>query len=119
MERMSTNTEVHALLIAARETISDPARWCQGDAAQDENGNTVFPWGPTAIRVCAATAVFRLHDIHAGEAAKALDTVAQSMGFERGAHGKRPAANLNDTADHLTVLKMFDAAIAATAGGGE
>ena len=52
------------ILEKAKELISVEERWCKGDAAQDENGNTISPVASGACKWCPTGAIEKVtHDL--------------------------------------------------------
>ena len=99
-------------LRAARDLISDPARWTQRTEARNRYGQPVRPDSPDAVCWCAGGARVKIVPLRSrSEVRRALNHAAWSMGFGS------PAV-LNDTTDHSTVLAMFDLAIEKTGVAG-
>lgn len=101
-------------LILARARIEDPARWVQGGPG--------LVHGPKCCAVTACGIIDRMPLDPLGAlgdrlnaAVDALDAAAIQLGHtdvvKNNGYSLRPAAHLNDTTDHATVLKMFDLAI--------
>lgn len=96
-------------LRAARQLISDPAKWTQGDFARDSLGLCADPHGYKAVCFCARGAIQKITKEDDGPAEKALvDTcsVLHDMYVEE----------FNDTHTHAEILALFDAAIAELEG---
>jgi len=96
-------------LKAARQLISDPAKWTQGEYARDADGNGVRAWSEDATCFCAYGAIQRF-------------TEAEDSGvdfFLKKACADKfqlDVVTLNDTHTHAEVLALFDAAIAELEG---
>jgi hypothetical protein len=113
-----SNSEVHALLVQARETISDPARWCQGSLAQDHNGRPVNPiFDPDeAVRWCAKGALLKHRPAYDALACEALDKLSDAARSMRTSSTRlQPVVHVNDKRGHVAVIEMYNRAIAATA----
>ena len=83
----------------ARDLISDPERWCQECYARDKNGAPVLYESLAAVRWCALGACEKV-----GADVRILWRAAERMkGFD--------PADINDSTNHPTVMKMFDLAI--------
>ena len=96
-------------LKAARDLISDPARWTQGCAARNVNGEPVDLMDNTAVCWCALGAISitdLMRGIGISDASKALRRVTP-FGL---------VGQFNDTHTHAEVLALFDAAIAELEG---
>ena len=104
------NTEAAALLRKAKALIDTPEKWCQGTEAQDKNGRGVFCDSSAAVQFCALGALGNLGSCSGYIVSDFLDKAARKMGHY-GTDNESPAANLNDTTDHPTVMAMFDLAI--------
>ena len=101
------------ILKEARELISDPERWTQGEDARDEDGLPVHPDDSDATCWCTLGA---LHRVATGndkttvfmEIQKAVDLLPgiRSQGYY--------AAKFNDAHSHDEVLALFDHAISRT-----
>jgi hypothetical protein len=90
-------------LTKARELISDPARWTQGEYARDAKGAEVKPGSKYATCWCALGAVRKV--TRRDSAAHGVLTALQK-------HCEGPTVTLfNDGHDHADVLAMFDRAI--------
>lgn len=96
------------ILRAAKEKISDPARWCQGSSARNSLGYPVNSDNSRAAAWCAQGAVAA-----AGDSAL---TVHAAMSFLNCAAGElMPGyhpSGVNDLRGHADVMAMFDRAIA-------
>lgn len=94
-EKLPDLSTKRGVLIAARELIKDPKRWCGRAPMSKADGN------------CAATAIWTAaHNRTApgGPADAAYYHLASTMGVK---HPK----DFNDTHNHAEVLAMFDRAI--------
>ena len=106
-------------LKAARDLISDPARWTQRFKALDEFCLPVDPTSEKAICFCSlgalqnVTGLSRYHQ-PVFEAAKALNRklpIYLTLGDD-----EADFTDFNDTHTHAEVLALFDAAIAELEG---
>ena len=95
------------ILVAARELISEPERWTQGEHARDLNGRRVSPGGPNAVCWCSLGALEKVAD---GSPPHVAHAVLQYAVRTR-------VSQFNDGTDHAAVLAMFDRAIAYCEGG--
>ena len=97
-------------LKAARDLISDPARWTQGVQARDEHGDQVPHNDPIAHCFCIMGAVGRVavQDTKM-DALRVLSKVTR-RDFDTS------IPDFNDTHTHAEVLALFDAAIAELEG---
>ena len=94
--------EVLRDLIAARTLITDPANWCQGNAAQNAKGFPAAPLHDEAVRFCSWGAAARAAGAHSGDRFSAVKD-ALGVGF----------ISFNDSHSHEEVLALFDRAIEA------
>lgn len=114
-------TTVEALK-AARELISDPAKWTRGAYARDAEGRELTnPKNERAVCWCAAGAVRRF----AGDRRRATELVRWVVGYPGRVYGDTALIDLNDggfggegkprpaPARHRKVLAAFDRAIEA------
>jgi hypothetical protein len=92
-------------LKAARQLISDPAKWTQGEFARDADGNEVKAWSEDATCFCAYGAIQHVTEREDSEADFVLWKACMSK-FQT------EVIVLNDTHTHAEVLALFDAAIA-------
>jgi hypothetical protein len=93
-------------LKAARELISDPAKWTQNAFARDKKGKMIGPNGDGAVCFCAFGAIrFFTKEPNVTAADIFLN------GFSRLKNGEYLDV-FNDTHTHPEVLALFDAAIA-------
>ena len=93
-------------LKAARDLISDPARWTQGWFAKNERGLNVSEDHPDACCWCVLGAMKRVSSSSIGfhQAAAILRNRSMFRLFD--------LSEFNDTHTHAEVLALFDAAIA-------
>lgn len=103
------------ILIAAREKITTPERWCQGAHARDEGGQTVLAKDPAACVWCidgALWAVTRFTQTSARASASIL------LGEQIGAYSANSIHKWNDAPErtHAEVLAAFDRAIEESEG---
>ncbi len=96
-------------LKAARQLITDPAKWTQGEYARDADGNEVRAWSEDAACFCAYGAIQRVTGVEDNEADFFLMRACTKK-FEV------EVIHLNDTHTHAEVLALFDAAIAELEG---
>jgi hypothetical protein len=96
-------------LKAARQLITDPAKWTQGEAARDHNGKGVLAYGEDAVCFCALGAIRNV----VGMDDDAFDLVFDTF---RDKAKVKLVACFNDTHTHAEVLALFDAAIAELEG---
>ena len=104
-------SEILDILIAARSRIADEAHWCQGHAAEAEDGLVVWPHDARAVRWCASGAV-EVED-QCGIFSSVLVRLvpyARAIVGEVTAFGDR-VLYINDTLGHAAVLELFDTAI--------
>jgi hypothetical protein len=94
------------VLIAARKLIEDPGAWTTGEYARTATGRRCAPWSMRAVCYCAEGACIR--------AARYSGVFAEQhfIGSLR-AEIDEEVADFNDSADHASVLRMFDRAIEA------
>jgi hypothetical protein len=98
------------VLKAARERISDPARWTQGDYARLLNDEGCGGTHPEAVKWCAYGALSVAGRPHIGPINAASDAIESLLADD----GYCPdLVDFNDTHTHAEVLALFDAAIAA------
>jgi hypothetical protein len=98
-------------LKAARDLISDPARWTQGCAARNANGESVDLMDEPAVCWCALGAIARTELVRGSGISDASKALRRVTPFGLVAH-------FNDTHDHAEVIALFDAAIAELEGEG-
>jgi hypothetical protein len=109
-----TTTVQKQVLINARALITDSAHWTRGRLASTADGRAVDPCDPTAIKWCAAGAIYRaaydlVGDPH--QATRISNGVAKSICPRRWWLGGIPG--LNDARGHAAVLEVFDKALQA------
>lgn len=92
------------ILRAAKEKISDPARWCKFVCAVDADGRARDPEDAHAAQWCAYGAV--------GWASPCTPDCARAFDLLKGVAPNGCVAALNDTGTHADVMAMFDRAIA-------
>ena len=99
-------------LKAARQLISDPAKWTQGEFARDATGYAVRPINDDCVCFCALGAIAHVdktHKLRGSAAEKYLSKLCEkSRNISIGI--------FNDTHTHAEVLALFDAAIAELEG---
>lgn len=96
-------------LKAARQLISDPAKWTQGEYARDADGNEVKTWSENATCFCAYGAIQRVTEREDSEADYFLfKACSERFGMS--------VTIVSDTHTHAEVLALFDAAIAELEG---
>lgn len=96
-------------LKAARQLISDPAKWTQGELARDADGKQVPPLDDNATCWCSIGALRKaagFGDIYKGPFGALYFKVPT----------KGSVSDFNDTHTHAEVLALFDAAIAELEG---
>lgn len=100
------------ILKAARDLISDPARWCREAAAKDARGDPTGPYpGGDACQWCAIGAVAHVADYHEHDGVVVrLREAGREIGFDG-------AISTNDIGGHESVLRMYDLAIAELEAG--
>ncbi len=106
---MKTVSETAALLMKARDLISDESRWCQGNLGVDAYGH------PTedlefAVRVCSVGALLKVYDddLPRVRASTALNAASREL-----SGNKYGIVDFNDNTGHAAVMEMFDRAIEA------
>jgi hypothetical protein len=94
------------VLKAARAKITDPNKWTRGVNARDSSGLECFAHKPEAVCWCAQGAVLSIDSSYGSQQISFifLKKAALLLGYV-------DWTDLNDKADHETVLKMFDMAI--------
>lgn len=93
-------------LKAARDLISDPARWTQGWFAKNAHGENVHSFSENAVCFCALGALDRTHNA----------TLAIKDRLQRHLPPEHNISSFNDTHTHAEVIALFDAAIAELEG---
>ena len=96
-------------LKAARDLISDPARWTQGEYARDADGEEVKAWSEDAACFCAYGAIQRFTEREDSE----VDFYLKKACSEK---FQSDVVTINDTHTHAEVIALFDAAIAELEG---
>ena len=111
------DTEAAALLRKAKALIDTPEKWCQGSEAADKNGRLVRASSSEALGRCSLGALIAsgVND-ESDPIVMKLNIAAVMLGFDA-TDNEYAAANLNDTTDHPTVMRMFDLAIRLANGG--
>jgi hypothetical protein len=99
-------------LKAARQLITDPAKWTQGDFARDAKGYGVFSEDRDAVCFCALGAIY---SFNSNGPVPCLDayTALREFCFRK---FSCEVSDFNDTHTHAEVLALFDAAIAELEG---
>ena len=93
-------------LKAARDLISDPARWTQGWFAKNARGENVNSFSENAVCFCVLGALDRTHN----STPAVKDILNRHLPLEHN------ISSFNDTHTHPEVLALFDAAIAELEG---
>lgn len=97
------------ILIAARDLISNPARWTQNFLAKDEYEYHVDPLSPDAVCWCAFGAIEKVGDdwksFLLGKGASKFLVEASEELFRDG------VSTVNDTLGHQAILAVYDRAI--------
>lgn len=111
--RVKTPLEI---LIEARELISVPERWTQGDYARDREGKGLIDH-PSIKPVCyctlgACTAIEELHNIHEGglDPSRAIMSILLKA-LDNLVEKPTTIDDYNDTHTHEEILTLFDKAI--------
>lgn len=94
------------ILRAARDQIEDPKNWTQGAFARDANGNEVMSYSDEAVCWCAYGAIRKQTGKAISAESALLSDTAQRM-------RRKELVSINDFEGHASVLRVFDAAIAA------
>ncbi len=98
------------LLSSAKALIQDESHWTQESFANTEAGQPVWANDPKACKFCSLGALAKTDGKQFtgsfDTSCKELTEAAQSLGYD-------DVPDLNDNADHHTVLRMFDLAIEA------
>jgi hypothetical protein len=90
----------------ARDLISDPAKWTQGNLASDVYGDEIDPQSDDAICFCAIGAIERFTGTTENtEADLCLSVTCEKL-------SGLPVFAFNDSHTHPEVVALFDAAIA-------
>lgn len=95
------------ILEKARDLISDPDRWTQGELARGPNGRPLGPCSPHAVRWCAAGA---LYCVGRGDGRRHAQVQLDLAALVYGAGYF--STSVNDFRGHATVMDMFAEAIA-------
>lgn len=103
------------ILVAARKRIEKPANWCQKIFSADSAGRYVPSDRPEATRFCAGGAMFKVCDGNKTAQWQDVETAMGLLGEYAVERGFTGPSDLNDKTDHVTVMKMFDNAIARAA----
>lgn len=90
-------------LIAARELISDPAKWTTGYYARTANGQCTNSENPDAVCWCAFGALWKVSNSRSNSA-NLLETAANHLFHE-------DVVTVNDVMGHEAILKVYDLAI--------
>ncbi|MCA3080557.1 MAG: hypothetical protein ING71_17415 [Rhodocyclaceae bacterium] len=96
-------------LKAARQLISDPAKWTHGWLARDADGNVSHIGEKDAACWCSMGAIFHVDGPERPNSYAALQLLGAAI-------GGKSVARFNDTRTHAEVLALFDAAIAELEG---
>lgn len=114
------------ILIRARDLIANEECWTQHEYALSAEGGPVKPNSPSAVKFCSLGALAHagrvpMEDFEEyisffgtnwGIARKALEDVAVALGYQS-------IVDLNDQADHATVISAFNIAIARLEQNGQ
>jgi hypothetical protein len=96
-------------LKAARQLISDPAKWTQGEVARDKSGKGLdHALSGGAVCWCSLGAIRKVVENY--------DDFDEAYDILRDKGKIKQIANFNDTHTHAEVLALFDAAIAELEG---
>lgn len=96
-------------LKAARDLISDPARWTQGWLARDASKNVSYIGAENAACWCSMGALFHVDGPYRPNSDLAIKLLSAAI-------GGKSVVRYNDTHTHAEVLALFDAAIAELEG---
>jgi hypothetical protein len=112
---MHVEFPTHLVAARARELISDPEHWLQGELAVSDDGRSVDPTDLRAHSFCAVAALRRAAHELAPRHHDLADRVQAAL--EQMVHLRHPQLsdcleNLNDDCDHATVLRLFDGFLA-------
>jgi hypothetical protein len=107
-------TETVEILRQARELISDPAHWTQGEYARDADGNFAAVYDPAAVCFCSLGAIAKVMNISDPDAVSLFEP-AEILDDICFAKCGVKAYGFNDSHTHAEVLSLFDAAIARLA----
>jgi hypothetical protein len=97
-------------LIAIKELIKDPVHWCQGELAQNKEGQPTLPINPDAYCWCFRGALYKVLGVteppnNCPLEDLLLDTSLKLYGVGPGLVG------VNDDIGHEAVMKVLDHAI--------
>jgi hypothetical protein len=96
------------ILTGGKEVLSDPKHWTQEHCAKDADGKPALFNAKNATCWCSVGAIAKAHGQNTGpkqyQCLGLLDRAAGALGYP-------DAIKLNDTANHGTVMQMFDLAI--------
>lgn len=107
---------VQSILTKARELISDPAHWTQGEMARNSRGKQEAACSGAAVKWCALGAIIRMAD----EPLVEKRTIIALTRLLRGSIANYGSiADYNDTHSHSEVLALLDAAIASFTAQGD
>jgi len=95
------------ILKAAKQVISKPEAWCQGDEARTETDEVVTPDNSLAVKFCMLGSTFKIADSDAGRSARRF--LYRTMG-----DSEVDLVDWNDAPErtHAEVMAKFDEAIA-------
>ena len=96
-------------LKAARQLISDPAKWTQRWMARDADKHPTYVGSKSADCWCSMGAIAHVAGLSSPESDAALTLLGDLS-------GKKSVVHFNDTHTHAEVLALFDAAIAELEG---
>jgi hypothetical protein len=104
MTEAMTTLEV---LVAARELISEPSRWTQGEYAKDAVGNSVTAISEYACCWCSVGAICKIQNdlFPTNPLEDALEAAIHVIGL------KRFTVEFNDNHNHQQVMELWDKAI--------
>ena len=112
------------LLTEAREFIAEPERWCQGYLALDGHGKRIQPGLVTNVARCCGLGAAELAAARHGlveswleltRSAELLELAASDLYPPSAEHDElSPVAYVNDKLGHAAILRVYDAAIAAS-----
>lgn len=110
---MNTSTpSAVEVLKKAKALIADPEHWCQGVMAKNDFGSEVYPDDLDACRWCAEGGMRAVQPFGTHSFTSAWDLLKEAAAEV----GYMSPVSLNDEANHPTVMKMFDRAIALAGG---
>lgn len=102
---------VKEILVCARELLTPPGAWIQGEAAQTKDGLIVSAKDENAVCFCAVGALERCADTYAGNTYRQAYLKLIAQGAKR--QGSLVRWNDEDSRTQEEVLAVFDAAIAS------